>query len=52
MMHPFAVPRPGDPCGVGLATLRRSVMAARGILWVTGAREGGTAVHIVLPFSV
>ena len=45
----FALERPGDPLGVTLATVRRTVLAARGTMWVDGSREGGTAVHVLLP---
>jgi signal transduction histidine kinase len=47
----FAVPRQGDPFGVTLATVRRTVTAARGTIWIDGAREGGTAVHLLLPIA-
>ena len=45
----FALERPGDPLGVILATVRRTVLAARGTIWVDGSREGGTAIHLLLP---
>ena len=48
---PFAVERPGDPLGVTLATIRRTVSAARGTVWIAGSREGGTAVHLLLPIA-
>jgi signal transduction histidine kinase len=48
---PFAEPRPGDPLGVTLATVRRTVAAARGTIWIAAAREGGTAVHLLLPIT-
>lgn len=47
--EPFALERPGDPLGVTLATVQRTVVAARGTIWVDGSREGGTAVHMLLP---
>lgn len=45
----FAMPRPGDSLGVTFATIRRTVAAANGMMWIDGAREGGTAVHLLLP---
>ncbi len=48
----FAVERPGDPLGVTLATVRRTVGAARGTVWIDGSREGGTAVHLLLPIAI
>lgn len=45
----FALPRPGDPLGVTFATIRRTVVAANGMMWIDGSREGGTAVHLLLP---
>ncbi|MES3036096.1 MAG: ATP-binding protein [Gemmatimonadota bacterium] len=47
----FAVERPGDPLGVTLSTVRRTVAAARGTMWIDGSREGGTAVHLLLPIA-
>jgi signal transduction histidine kinase len=47
----FATARPGDPYGVTLATVRRTVAAARGTIWVDASREGGTAVHLLLPIA-
>ncbi|MDZ7632774.1 MAG: hypothetical protein U5K74_15915 [Gemmatimonadaceae bacterium] len=47
----FAVPRPADPLGVTLATVRRTVLAAKGTMWVDGSREGGTAVHLLFPLT-
>jgi len=47
----FAVARPGDRLGVTLATIRRTIIDAGGLLWVDGAREGGTSVHVLLPFA-
>ncbi len=48
---PFACARPGDPYGVILATVRRSATAANGTIWVDGAREGGMAIHLLLPVA-
>ena len=48
---PFAHGRPGDPLGVMLATVRRTVLAAKGTVWLDGSREGGTAVHLLLPIA-
>jgi signal transduction histidine kinase len=50
--EPFALSRPGDPMGVTLATVRRTVLAAKGTIWLDGSREGGTAVHLLLPIAV
>ena len=47
----FAVARPGDRLGVALATIRRTVTESGGLLWIDGAREGGTSVHLLLPFA-
>ncbi|MCC7053333.1 MAG: sensor histidine kinase [Gemmatimonadaceae bacterium] len=47
----FAVSRPGDPTGVALATIRRTVEEAKGTVWIDGSREGGTAVHLLLPIA-
>lgn len=49
--EPFAHGRPGDPLGVTLATVRRTVLAAKGTVWLDGSREGGTAVHLLLPIA-
>ncbi len=48
---PFALTRPGDALGVTLATVRRTVVAAKGTIWLDGSREGGTAVHLLLPIA-
>ncbi len=48
---PFASSRPGDEFGVTLATVRRSAVAANGTIWVDGAREGGLALHLLLPVA-
>ena len=48
---PFAAPRPGDRFGVLLATVRRAVRDAGGTMWMDGAREGGNAIHILLPIA-
>jgi signal transduction histidine kinase len=45
----FASPRPGDALGIMLPTIRRTVLAANGTVWIDGSREGGTAVHLLLP---
>ena len=47
----FAMPRPNDPLGVTLAALRRTVSAAKGTIWIDGSREGGSAVHLLLPIA-
>jgi signal transduction histidine kinase len=45
----FAMPRESDPFAVTLAGLRRTVTAAKGTIWIDGAREGGSAIHVLLP---
>ncbi len=47
----FAMPRPNDPLGIALAMLRRTVTTARGTVWIDGSREGGSAVHLLLPIA-
>jgi signal transduction histidine kinase len=47
----FASPRPGDALGTILPTIRRTVLAAKGTVWIDGSREGGTAVHLLLPIA-
>jgi signal transduction histidine kinase len=47
----FALSRPGDPLGVTLAAVRRTVAAAKGTLWIDTSREGGAAVHLLLPIA-
>lgn len=47
----FASPRPGDALGTILPTIRRTVLAAKGTIWIDGSREGGTAVHLLLPIA-
>ena len=38
--------------GIGLTTARRVIEQARGTVWVQRAREGGAALHVVLPLAV
>jgi signal transduction histidine kinase len=45
----FALPRASDSLGVTLAAIRRTVAAAKGTIWIDTSREGGTAVHLLLP---
>ena len=47
----FALPRPNDSLGVTLAAVRRTVAAAKGTIWIDTSREGGTAVHLLLPIA-
>lgn len=47
----FALARAGDPLGVSFATIRRTIAAANGTMWIDGSREGGTAVHLLLPIA-
>lgn len=47
----FALPRPNDALGVTLAAIRRTVAAAKGTIWIDTSREGGAAVHMLLPIS-
>jgi signal transduction histidine kinase len=51
-LDPFAVARPADPMGLALAELRRVVERANGCIWLDDAREGGTAVHLLLPIAI
>ena len=51
-LDPFGVERRADPLGLALAELRRVVQASRGCIWLDDAREGGTAVHVLLPIAV
>ncbi|MDX2182421.1 MAG: hypothetical protein SFW08_00410 [Gemmatimonadaceae bacterium] len=37
--------------GIGLTTARRVIEQARGTVWVQRAREGGAALHVVLPVA-
>lgn len=37
--------------GIGLTTARRVIEQARGTVWVQRAREGGAALHVVLPLA-
>lgn len=50
-LAPFAPPRPADPLGLVIAELRRAVERAGGCLWLDDAREGGTAIHVLLPIA-
>ena len=47
----FAISRPNDPLGVTLAAIRRTVAAAKGTIWIDTSREGGSAVHLLLPIA-
>ncbi|MBC7844455.1 MAG: ATP-binding protein [Gemmatimonadaceae bacterium] len=47
----FAMPRTNDPFGIALPTIRRTVIAAKGTIWIDGSREGGSAVHLLLPIA-
>lgn len=47
----FAMPRTNDPFGIVLPTIRRTVVAAKGTIWIGGSREGGSAVHLLLPIA-
>lgn len=47
----FALSRPNDSLGVTLAAIRRTVAAAKGTIWIDTSREGGTAVHLLLPIA-
>ncbi|MCU0619730.1 MAG: hypothetical protein MUF40_07540 [Gemmatimonadaceae bacterium] len=51
-LDPFGVERRADPLGLALADLRRVVQASRGCIWLDDAREGGTAVHVLLPIAI
>lgn len=50
-LQPFAVPRPGDAHGVAVPHLARIAAASDGTVWVNVAREGGWAVHLLLPIA-
>ena len=47
----FALARPNDPLGVTLAAIRRTVAAAKGTIWIDTSREGGSAIHLLLPIA-
>ncbi len=47
----FAISRPGDDQGVTLPTVKRTIAAANGTIWLSTAREGGSAVHLLLPIA-
>jgi signal transduction histidine kinase len=47
----FALPRAGDSQGIVLARAQRTVHAANGLIWLAGSREGGSAVHLLLPIA-
>lgn len=51
-LDPFGVARSADPMGLALADLRRVVERAHGCVWLDDAREGGMAVHLLLPIAI
>lgn len=48
----FTTKEPGKGTGLGLAIVARIVDNFRGTVWVTRAREGGAAVHVLLPLAM
>ena len=50
IFDPYFTTKPaGKGAGLGLAIVARIIDSARGTVWVTKAREGGAAFHILLP---
>lgn len=47
----FTTKDPGKGTGLGLAIVSRVVDNARGTVWVTTAREGGAAFHLLFPLA-
>lgn len=47
----FTTKEPGKGTGLGLAIVARIVDNFHGTVWVTRAREGGAAVHLLLPLA-
>jgi signal transduction histidine kinase len=48
----FTTKPPGRGTGLGLAIVARIVENFRGTVWVTHAREGGAAFHVLFPIVV
>ena len=47
----FTTKPPGRGSGLGLAIANRTVENFRGAIWVTTAREGGAAFHLLFPIA-
>jgi signal transduction histidine kinase len=47
----FTTKPPGKGSGLGLAIATRTVENFRGAIWVTTAREGGAAFHLLFPVA-
>jgi len=47
----FTTKAPGRGSGLGLAIANRTVENFRGAIWVTTAREGGAAFHLLFPIA-
>jgi signal transduction histidine kinase len=47
----FTTKQPGKGTGLGLAIVARIVENFHGTVWVTSAREGGAAFHILFPIA-
>ena len=47
----FTTKPPGRGTGLGLAIANRTVENFRGAIWVTTAREGGAAFHLLFPIA-
>jgi signal transduction histidine kinase len=47
----FTTKQPGKGTGLGLAIVARIVENFHGTIWVTSAREGGAAFHILFPLA-
>jgi len=45
----FTTKEPGKGTGLGLAIVARVVDNLGGAIWATSAREGGAAIHMLLP---
>ena len=48
----FSTKEPGKGTGLGLAIVARIVDNFHGTVWATRAREGGAAMHLLLPLAV
>ena len=51
IFDPFFTTKPGKGGGLGLAIATRTVENFRGAIWVTTAREGGAAFHLLFPIA-
>lgn len=48
----YTTKEPGKGTGLGLAIVARTVENLGGTIWVTAAREGGAAFHLLLPLAI